>query len=70
MTSVRTNIDLDDELVAEAFRVTGLRTKRELVHEALQVLIAERRRRPLTELKGRIEFADGYDHKAIRSRRH
>ena len=30
---MRTNIVLDDELVAEAFRVSAARTKKDLVHE-------------------------------------
>jgi len=33
---MRTNIDLDDELVKEAMNVTGVRTKKEVVHLALQ----------------------------------
>ncbi len=30
---------LDDELVREAFAVTGLRSKKELIHRALQALV-------------------------------
>lgn len=65
---MRTNIDLDDELVAEAQRLTGIATKKEVVHEALRALIAQRRRQqlPLTDLRGKIKFADGYDYKAER----
>ena len=36
---MRTNIVLDDLLVQEAAAVTGLRSKKELIHRALQVLI-------------------------------
>ena len=42
--SVRTNIEIDDELVAEAMRRYGLRTKREAVDLALRHLVGE----PLT----------------------
>jgi Arc/MetJ family transcription regulator len=63
---MRTNIVLDDELVEEAARLTGITTKRELVDEALRVLIEQRGRRSLLELKGRIRFAPGYDYKAAR----
>jgi Arc/MetJ family transcription regulator len=66
---MRTNIDLDDELVAEARELTGLRTKKELVHEALTVLVETRRRKSLLDLKGRIELAPGYDHKPLRGDR-
>jgi Arc/MetJ family transcription regulator len=36
---MRTNIVLDDALINEAFAVTGIRSKKELVHRALQVLL-------------------------------
>lgn len=63
---MRTNIVLDDELVREAQRLTGIRTKRKLVEEALKALITARRRLSLLDLEGRIRFCDGYDHKAMR----
>ena len=67
---VRTNIVLDDELVEEAFALTGVRTKRELVKLALEELIRRRRKRDLTELAGRIQLRDDYDYKALRRSRH
>jgi Arc/MetJ family transcription regulator len=66
---MRTNIVLDDDLVEEAFRLTGARTKKELVHLALDELVQRRRRRDLTELAGKISFREGYDHKALRELR-
>jgi len=38
----RTNIDIDDELVAEAMRKYNLRTKREAVELALRRLVGPR----------------------------
>jgi len=61
---VRTNIVLDDDLVQEAARLTGIRTKRSLVDEALRLLVKTKKRRSILTLKGKIRFADGYDHKA------
>ena len=55
-----------DEL-SEAARLTGIRTRRALVHEALRALVEQRRRRPLTELRGKVTFAPGYDYKAARA---
>lgn len=66
---MRTNIVLDDELVEEAARLTGITTKKDLVHEALRVLIATRRRKSLLDLEGKIRFAPGYDYKALREGR-
>ncbi len=63
---MRTNIELNDELLDEARRLTGITTKRALVEEALHVLIASRRRRSLLDLEGKIAFAEGYDHRELR----
>ncbi|HEY3171429.1 MAG TPA: type II toxin-antitoxin system VapB family antitoxin [Thermoanaerobaculia bacterium] len=67
---MRTNVVLDDDLVREAFRLTGVRTKRELIHTALQELVRARRKKDLTELAGRIRFRKGFDHKTLREMRH
>ena len=47
---MRTNVVIDDELVKEAFALTGVRTKRELVHLALQELVRQRRKRDVAPL--------------------
>jgi Arc/MetJ family transcription regulator len=65
---MRTNIVLDDDLVAEASRLSGIKTKKDLVHEALRVFIASKKRKNLLDLRGKIEFAPDYDYKALRSR--
>jgi Arc/MetJ family transcription regulator len=64
---MRTNIVLDDALVKEALRYARVRTKRELVHLALQEFVASRKRRDLRELFGRGGLADDYDYKAARA---
>ncbi len=68
MATTRTNIVLDDDLVQEASRLSGIRTKRAVVHEALRFFIAARKRKSLLDLEGKIELAPGYDHKALRPR--
>lgn len=66
---MRTNVVLDDALVSEAMRLTGLRSKREVVDEALRRLVSSLKRRSLLELEGKIRFAEGYDYKALRRAR-
>jgi Arc/MetJ family transcription regulator len=66
---VRTNIDLDDTLVDEAMTLTGTRTKRDVVHLALRELVRLRKKKDLADLAGKIQFAPGYDHKAMREMR-
>jgi Arc/MetJ family transcription regulator len=63
---MRTNINLDDQLVEDAFKLSRAKTKRELIHEALEEFVQSRRRLDLLDLEARIEFAKGYDHKKVR----
>ena len=53
---MRTNIVLDDELVAEAQRITGARTKREVVELALRELVAREKRLGVLALRGRVRW--------------
>lgn len=66
MAEGRTNIVLDEDLVAEAQRVTGLQTKREVVDFALKELVRQRRRGKLNilDLAGEIDFEPDFDPKA------
>jgi Arc/MetJ family transcription regulator len=67
---MRTNIELDDALMAEAFRLTTAKTKKELLHQALETLIQTRKKKNLLDLAGKIQFNDDYDYKALRANRH
>jgi Arc/MetJ family transcription regulator len=50
---MRTNIDIDDDLIAEAMTVLGLKTKKATVEEALRRALRQvRQRQALKELKG------------------
>ena len=50
---MRTNIDLDDELIAEAMELGGLTTKKAAVDQALRDFVAHHsRKKALEELKG------------------
>jgi Arc/MetJ family transcription regulator len=67
---MRTNIDLDDDLIARGLTLTGAKTKRQLVHQALEELVRSHSRKNLLDLAGRIEFREGFDHRLLRRRRH
>ena len=67
--TMRTNIVIDDKLLDEAFSVSSAKTKKDLIHEALRMLIRLRKRKDLTELAGLIDFDNLYDHKALRKMR-
>lgn len=50
---MRTNIEIDDELIAEAMELFGLRTKREAVDFALRELVEKERRKGILKLFGK-----------------
>jgi Arc/MetJ family transcription regulator len=64
--AMRTNIMIDDEMMRTAMEVSGIRTKKGVVEQAVREFVAHRTRKDLSELRGRIRFADGYDHAALR----
>jgi len=50
---MRTNVDIDDELLAEAMKVTGLRTKKGMIEEALtRVVRSHRQHRAILNMAG------------------
>jgi Arc/MetJ family transcription regulator len=63
---MRTNIVLDDELVAEAFRYVPVSSKRELVALALKELIENRKRKDLRLLQNKVQIREDYDYKSLR----
>ena len=52
---MRTNIVLDDSLVKEAFLLSGVKTKKDLISLALKEFVMTRKRRNLLELAGKID---------------
>lgn len=66
---MRTNIELNDALIQEAMKYTSLKTKKDVVNEALREFVANHKRLSMMDLKGKMEFADGYDNKALRMAR-
>jgi Arc/MetJ family transcription regulator len=64
---MRTNIALNDELVAEAFKYSpAISTKKELIEIALKEYVDNRKRKNIKELRGKIKFRENYDYKAMR----
>jgi Arc/MetJ family transcription regulator len=56
--NVRTSIDLDDALIREAQRLSGLRTKKAVVDRALETFVrrAREREREALEMFGKLEW--------------
>ena len=52
----RTNIELDEKLVKQAMRLFGKKTKKELVHFALNELIRRERAKGILSLEGKVKW--------------
>ncbi len=53
---MRTNIEIDDTLMADALKVTGLRTKREVVEHALRQTVRIGRQAEILKYRGKINW--------------
>ena len=63
-----TNLSIDPDLLDRALEVSGERTKKAAVTKALQEFIARRQQKRLLELVGKLEWDEGFDYKAERTR--
>lgn len=53
---MRTNIEIDDKLMAEAQRLSGLPTKKQTVEEALRLMVRLRQQREVGAAFGRYRW--------------
>ena len=58
---MRTNIEIDDDVMREAQRLMGTHTKRETVDLALRELVARHHRRGVLALRGRVRWEGDLD---------
>lgn len=63
-----TNLAIDEQLLEEALRIGGRRTKKDTVNEALQEYILHRKQAKVVELFGKIDFDPKYNYKKQRQR--
>lgn len=53
---MRTNIIIEDALMEEAQEVSGLRTKKETVEEALRLLVAVKKQADIRKYRGKLQW--------------
>ncbi|MBM3762183.1 MAG: type II toxin-antitoxin system VapB family antitoxin [Acidobacteria bacterium] len=51
---MRTNIVIDDKLMRDALRATGIKTKREAVEEGLRTLLRLKRQEEIRKVRGKL----------------
>ena len=62
---MRTNIVLDDKLIERAQKLTGIKTKREVVHEALRLLILLNEQGEVRSLRGKLPWDGNLDNQRL-----
>lgn len=58
---MRTNIVIDDELMAHALKLTGLRTKREAVELGLKTLVRLKQQERIRKFRGDLSWQGDLD---------
>ncbi|MGI4985184.1 MAG: type II toxin-antitoxin system VapB family antitoxin [Janthinobacterium lividum] len=58
---MRTNVEIDDDLMAEALAITGLTTKREAVEHGLATLIRLKQQEHIRQFRGKLHWEGDLD---------
>ncbi len=58
---MRTNIVIDDKLMRDALRATGMKTKREAVEEGLRTLVRLNRQEEIRKVRGKLAWRADLD---------
>ena len=58
---MRTNIVIDDELMTKAQNLSGLKTKRAVVNEALRMFIQRHEQAAVRNLRGKLQWEGNLD---------
>ena len=64
-----TNLSLDDNLIKEAQKISGLPTKKDTVNTALRVFILHHGQEEIIEMFRSVEYEKEYDYKKMRTRK-
>jgi Arc/MetJ family transcription regulator len=58
---MRTNIVIDDQLMADALNAAGLKTKKEAVELGLKLLVKRNQQQAIRELRGKLHWEGDLD---------
>lgn len=58
---MRTNIVIDDDLMADAIKATGLSTKKEVVEQGLKLIIKRNQQQAIRQLRGKLQWEGNLD---------
>jgi Arc/MetJ family transcription regulator len=58
---MRTNIVIDDKLMRDTLRATGLKTKREAVEEGLRTILRLKKQQEIRRFRGKLDWQGDLD---------
>jgi Arc/MetJ family transcription regulator len=58
---MRTNIVIDDKLMSDALKASGLSTKKEAVEQGLKLLVRRSQQQEIRKLRGRVKWEGDLD---------
>lgn len=58
---MRTNIEIDDDLMKKALKYSKLKTKKEIIHEALNEYVKYQLRLKMLSLQGKVKWISDLD---------
>ncbi len=58
---MRTNIDLDEKLMRRAAKLTSLKTKREIVHRGVELLVSLKEQERIRRYRGKLRWRGDLD---------
>ena len=64
-----TNLAIDYNLLVLAQGISGIKTKKETVNQALKEFVQRRKQEEIIDLFGTIEYDNDYDYKEMRKRK-
>lgn len=66
--AMTTNIDLNQKLIEQAMQISGHRTKKAVVNQALEEFVRRHEQQGILDLFGEVEYETDYDYKTHRKR--
>ena len=58
---MRTNVVIDDDLMESALKVSGLRTKKDVIEEGLKLLVQVKSQKEIKDFRGKLKWSGSLD---------
>ncbi len=58
---MRTNVVIDDDLMASALKISGLRTKKDAIEEGLKLLVQVKSQKEIKRFRGKLKWSGNLD---------